>query len=481
MPVSLFQMKSVFEVKLFMRRLIILLSLVFLWLGASALATIVTGEAPGAGGRKIKVSRTCSLVSQWTIPLDETTIEADGHFLLQFDVAKTFSAIISIDFHKAELFLEPGAKVNINISPLSEQDEKEMYPFIQAQSLQIDLTDPASNEINTAISTFNALFDTFILEHFNEIYRERNKVLLDTFRNKINRQFGTESDPYFKNYCLYKMASVDQAAMAGSQAMLARKYFIGQPILYENPEYMEFFQSFFKKYLTATSRELRRTDYKTILRGPDPYMSMMKILATDTILSNEQFRELVLMQGVLEFVHTSGFPLEDNLNVLRILQQKTKFPDNKRLAWDLTEYLTYLKPGSPAPDFNLNNLDKKQVSLKSFIGKPVLLWFWTTSCQECLNEMDRLQSLSGKFTDRISFVAISADKDFLTMQYFLKQKQSFHWSFLHIGTSADVLIAYDVRSYPLFILIDKQGKIISYPAEVAGNGLELSIEKLLEQ
>ena len=34
--------------------------------------------------------------------------------------------------------------------------------------------------------------------------------------------------------------------------------------------------------------------------------------------------------------------------------------------------------GNPAPDFQLNNLDGKPVSLSDFRGKPVLLNFWAT-------------------------------------------------------------------------------------------------------
>lgn len=451
-----------------------------MWHVTDALPAYVTGEAPGSEGKKILISRMCSLAPQWTIPMAETTIDAGGHFSLQVEADQTFCAILSIDFHKAELYIEPGAKYDIRISPLADPDQKDINPFSQSQSLQINLSSAEPSELNNSILAFNALFDAFLLDHFNEIYRERNKVLLDTFRNKVNQQFGKDSNPFFRHYCLYKMASVEQAAMAGSQAALARKYFLNQPILYENPEYMEFFRSFFKKYLTATSRDLRRTDYKTIMRGVDPYSALMKILATDTILRNEQLRELVLMLGILEFENTPDFPLGQNLNVLKTLQLKTRFPDNKRLAWDLTQYLSWLKPGTPAPDFSLININKKQVSLKNYRGKPVLLWFWTTNCQDCLNDMDRLQTITEKFRDSFYFIAISADRDLLTMQYFLRQKPSFTWNFLHIGASTEVLIAYDVRSYPLYVMLDKEGNIIHYPAENPGNGLEISMEKALE-
>jgi len=464
-----------------MKRLIFFLSLIFIAQETHALSTVISGEIQGGAGKKIILSRMCSLVNQWTIPLVEKRVETNGHFSLELELDETFCALISIEFHKAEIFLVPGEKYTLLISLPENPETPDLNPFSQAQSLAVELHDRDPLELNNAIDAFNELYNVFILEHFNEIYRERNKTLLDSFRVKVNNQFGTDTDPYFRDYCFYKMASVEQVTMAGSQAMLARKYFSGRPVLYSNPEYMEFFQNFFTKYLTATSRELRRTDYRAILQGPDPYTALMKVLGTDTILKNEQFRELVLMSGLLEFIHTPGFTLEEVVRVLGSLQQKTKYPDNHRLAWDLTQYLTYLHPGTPAPEFNLMGADKKEISLKTFKGKPLLLWFWNTACQTCLNEMDILQVFSDKFKDKIAFLGISNDNDFLTMQYFLKQKQSYHWNFLHVGKELEVLIAYEVRAYPLFVLIDKLGNIYQYPADLPGKGLEASLEKVLLQ
>jgi cytochrome oxidase Cu insertion factor (SCO1/SenC/PrrC family) len=45
----------------------------------------------------------------------------------------------------------------------------------------------------------------------------------------------------------------------------------------------------------------------------------------------------------------------------------------------------------------------------------------------------------------------------------------------------DVLKDYDVRTYPLFVLIDKDGKIYKYPSRQPSDGLEADLQKILEQ
>lgn len=90
-----------------------------------------------------------------------------------------------------------------------------------------------------------------------------------------------------------------------------------------------------------------------------------------------------------------------------------------------------------------------------------------------------MKPIYDKFSDQINFVSISADKDFSKMLFFVNLKTDFVWNFLHIGDDYNLLKEYNVKSYPLFVLIDGDGNIVQYPAELPGSGLELSITKLL--
>jgi peroxiredoxin len=51
---------------------------------------------------------------------------------------------------------------------------------------------------------------------------------------------------------------------------------------------------------------------------------------------------------------------------------------------------TGLKTGSKAPDFTLNTLEGKQISLSDFRGKKVILNFWATWCPPCREEMPEM-------------------------------------------------------------------------------------------
>lgn len=143
--------------------------------------------------------------------------------------------------------------------------------------------------------------------------------------------------------------------------------------------------------------------------------------------------------------------------------------------------LTKLKPGTPAPGFTLTDRTKNPVSLADFKGKGVVLSFWTTYCQGCLSEMDLIRPLYDKYKNKVAFVSVSADADFNKMLMFVNLKRDYIWTFLHIGDQSEVLSNYDVRSYPLFVLIDKTGKIYKYPADLPGSGLDAAIETMIQE
>ena len=63
-----------------------------------------------------------------------------------------------------------------------------------------------------------------------------------------------------------------------------------------------------------------------------------------------------------------------------------------------------------APDFTLNDLSGKPLTLSTYRGKVVLLDFWATWCDPCRDEIPRFIALQNQYGDRgLQIIGISMD------------------------------------------------------------------------
>src|ERR1700745_3620640 len=67
--------------------------------------------------------------------------------------------------------------------------------------------------------------------------------------------------------------------------------------------------------------------------------------------------------------------------------------------------------GNPAPDFTVQDADRKVV-LRDLRGKIVVLNFWATWCPPCVEEMPSLVKLQQQLKDKgVEVLAVSIDAD----------------------------------------------------------------------
>jgi thiol-disulfide isomerase/thioredoxin len=84
--------------------------------------------------------------------------------------------------------------------------------------------------------------------------------------------------------------------------------------------------------------------------------------------------------------------------------------------------LKALKEGATVPELSLTNLlnyQQKQVNLRDFRGKLLLLDFWQTWCKACITSMPKLEKLRGQFKGKVEILSIN-DQDPKTILPFLK-------------------------------------------------------------
>jgi thiol-disulfide isomerase/thioredoxin len=136
-----------------------------------------------------------------------------------------------------------------------------------------------------------------------------------------------------------------------------------------------------------------------------------------------------------------------------------------------------------APDFTLESLSGKRLSLKDLRGKVVFLNFWATWCVPCRDEMPLMEALHREFKNQgLAVVAVN----------FREDKEAVRRFFDELGLSFDPMLdvdgevseQYGAFSLPLTYLIDRDGRFVGKAVGIRpwdGADAKAFIRELLER
>jgi thiol-disulfide isomerase/thioredoxin len=112
-----------------------------------------------------------------------------------------------------------------------------------------------------------------------------------------------------------------------------------------------------------------------------------------------------------------------------------------------------------APEFKLDALDGKPLSLATARGKVVLLNFWATWCGPCRAEIPDLIALQEKYKDQLQIIGLTVDDDDeSTIKQVVAES---HINYPVAMSSPEVRIQYGgISALPTSFVLDVQGRVV---------------------
>jgi thiol-disulfide isomerase/thioredoxin len=422
---------------------------------------VINGIVPGAENNEIRLMQYADRISYRLMMVDRVQVSDSATFTLHADVIAPVQFILDIDFYTAVIYVYPGSVYHIICEPV---DIAGQYrPFYKKDLLVYSIVDEPDPPINTQIREFENIYAALIEQELSGPYQKRNTTFIKKFRQEMDSVPGYHPVSFVKNYMDYRLASLEFIIAPVKRIPLFKAYIQDKPILYDQPEYMTFFNSFFEDYLLQNSKFISRRDLMVTINQMANYRALLDTLGKDTLLRNEVIRELVWLRSVVDLYNDPSYSKKNLIDMLDQMADLTKFNDHREIAGNLKKSLTQLQQGTYAPAFNLPDLDMDTLNLSDFSGKPLYLSFFTTWSYACLAEFELMDSLYQRYGDRIHFVTISLDKTKSVVDRLRKEK-NYNWIFLFNGSGYDIIHDYNVKTFPSFVLIDAEGKIVDYPA-----------------
>ncbi len=116
--------------------------------------------------------------------------------------------------------------------------------------------------------------------------------------------------------------------------------------------------------------------------------------------------------------------------------------------------------GSPAPDFTLNDINGKPLTLSSLRGKWVVIDFWGSWCKWCIKGIPEMKEYYAKYNDKLEILGVDCND---TVEKWKNAVKEYELPWLHVywdkENGDNPLEMYGVRGFPTKVVIDPRGNV----------------------
>ena len=213
---------------------------------------------------------------------------------------------------------------------------------------------------------------------------------------------------------------------------------------------------------------------------------MLQIYKKQLEVLKEMPISLIWMETYADLLKLLTFGEYDSIaEEIRDLYKKLSESDKQtELGKICTEYMNLPTPiaeGDTMVDGDLFDVNGNLHHLSEFKGKYILLDFWSRGCAPCVASLPEMEEIIEQYKGRMEVVSISIDSENL-WKSFVKEKQikGNQWNELRKGMNTGLTVVYKVKSYPSYVMISQDGKVMKIWAGYGKGSLKKQIKELLQ-
>ncbi len=404
--------------------------------------------------------------------LAQTKSDKNGQFVLSFFIPEITYVQLFAGLESVGFYARPEADYQI---VLQCQKPAGLQSYFEKVPPALVFKKTSDNRLQEQIDAIDQTVNAFLLKHFDDLYRRQRTDLIDTLAHSLNKKYD-HSESFLKEYAKYKIASAELAVKREGATRISEKYFERDSVQYHVMSYMDLFTEVFNGYL-LTSRKYSADGFREAFRKDYPLFR--EYLRRDPLLAdNSRLAELIVLVNMQNIFNTQGFNKSTTLKHLVYLQKNAQFAEHRIMAANLISQLQLLEPGTTAPDFNLLDALGKAKALSDYKDQVVVLQFVNSYCNGCESSFAQLEQLQNTYTPKLQLITISTADSYDEYRK-LFERNHYKWPLLNINDQILILEAYQVKTFPEFILINRNNKIALAPASSPDQYLDIQVSRLL--
>ncbi len=382
-----------------------------------------------------------------TIGLKNRSVTIDsvtGQGSIELDIKSPVYATVSTRKYESKLvFFEPGKDLKLSYSMKS--GEKEIK-YSGALAKEAEFLNQGNfynrivpNVANKGIQTYVNTSDSILMVNRQKL---DGTTFSTNFKQLENKRLLTNSllqllRVYTKDTTLY-LQTLRERMIDDSTFMVI-------------PAYREFLDQYIRLLVRMTSKSTQ------LFEGTE-----LADRRLECIFENMKDPAVLSYLVDITLFHFGAHGIEKYNNLYR---QYVKDPERLASFTEACKKAEKIAPGQPCPDFSFQNNKGETVTLTDLKGKFVYLDIWATWCGPCKGEMPSLLKLEKHFEGKdILFVSLSIDKNKdIKLWKQTIEKMGLGGIQLHLGENWEWLKNFmpASMSVPRFVLLDKEGKIVT--------------------
>ncbi len=443
----------------------------------------IQGKDRDYASKTIEFFRYTERIFDSTEPLSKAIADSSGSFSVSFSLSETQCIYCYTPLYTAYIYAEPGKTYHINLPPsTAKTEENTNNPFFLAPFWHIVPTpgnDSGKPELNEAISNFNKQFEPFldkqILRYYNpQLSREK----LDSFRLANISIPELENKEYYETYLLYKLAGLEFIDKEFSRSELCEKYLKAKPARPDVPSWWDFFNLYFDGYFSSLSQKKEFSELYA-LTGKGEYWSLNQLLKKDPALQDDRIREWVILKEIHNAYYGNNLPLSTYLSLCDSLLASSSDKLSRSISRNLKKDAPSLLPGNSPPSALLKNTSGEVMEIQSSKGKYSYIGFCSLNNLECQQEFEYLKYFYHKHGKYLNILIIVPESESDKIESFTDEN-AIPWKFWYSEDSKKILKDYKVRAFPVFYLLDREGKLLMSPAILPSAGFEKQLFNILK-
>ena len=391
-------------------------------------------------------------------------IDGDGQFDQQFDLDEIKPVYTLVGIYKIWFIAEPDGDYELVFPDYVEKTKAEIYnPFFQPILLMAGMKGKSKDDLNYMINAFEYDYNAILNTHLLDFISQGKEANIDLYIDTLQREYMWDKSEYFNAWKKFRYATMRRIAYERNHRYTINHYFSKDDVHYQNPAYMNLFLELFANYF---DRFLLRPDGKELVaaidKGKSPYL-ISKVLSRMFELSDQRFREFVIIKGLQDAYLGENFRPTSVLIALDSIAGYSKYPEHRKIAANVIADLRYMKSGTVPPDFTYLDSEGNSRKLSENRNRYLYIAFYQSELSSCIQEIAVLKELAIKHEGEFDVLFIVFDED---KQKAMNNLARYDLPFdVYFPKDPDVLKAqWEILTFPTYYLVGTDGRLVFSPA-----------------